>query len=190
MLYLASKSPRRQALLRQLGFEFETLAVDIEEIWNTKESAGAYVSRLALDKARAGKALATYRRPVLASDTEVVLDGQILGKPEDTEHAVSMLMSLSGRCHEVYSAVALVHATEQVLVSISQVRFKKLTEKECRAYCDTGEPFDKAGAYAIQGRAAAFVSRLKGSYSSVMGLPILETATLLKGLETNAKEPH
>jgi nucleoside triphosphate pyrophosphatase len=183
VLYLASKSPRRRELLKQLGVEFETLAVDIEEIWDGKESARDYVSRLALDKAIAGKALAAYNCPVLASDTEVVLDDQILGKPADSDHIISMLMSLSGRTHEVYTAVALLHESEQVVVSINQVSFKKLTEEECQAYCKTGEPLDKAGAYAIQGKAAAFIEKLQGSYSSVMGLPLSETAELLKSFQ-------
>ena len=180
MLYLASKSPRRRELLQQLGLEFETLAVDIEEIWDGKESARNYVSRLALDKARAGSALAAYNWPILASDTEVVLDDQILGKPDDVDDAVSMLMSLSRRSHEVYTADALLHETEQVSVIVNRVSFKKLTPEECQVYCDTGEPLDKAGAYAIQGKAAAFICRLEGSYSSVMGLPLAETAELLK----------
>lgn len=182
MLYLASKSPRRRELLQQLDVVFETLAVDIEEIWDGKESAREYVSRLALQKAKAGKALAEKDWPILASDTEVVLDDLILGKPQSTEDAIDMLMSLSGRTHEVYTAVALLHAREQIAVSINRVSFKELTAAQCRAYCDTGEPDDKAGGYAIQGQAAAFVNRLEGSYSSVMGLPLCETVELLKSI--------
>lgn len=182
MLYLASKSPRRRELLQQLGVVFETLAVDIEEIWDGKESAREYVSRLALQKAKAGKAFAEKDWPILASDTEVVLEDLILGKPQSTEDAIDMLMSLSARTHEVYTAVALVHATEQIAVSINRVSFKELTAAQCRAYCDTGEPCDKAGGYAIQGQAAAFINRLEGSYSSVMGLPLTETAELLKSI--------
>ncbi|MFT5131606.1 MAG: septum formation protein [Gammaproteobacteria bacterium] len=182
LLYLASKSPRRLALLRELGVKFETLAVDTDEIWDGKESARDYVTRLAIGKARAAKIMAENDWPILASDTEVVLDNQILGKPDNTEHAISILMSLSGRTHEVYTSLALVHETEQVSISVNQVSFKALTEDECRAYCDTGEPYDKAGAYGIQGRAAAFICKLEGSYSSVMGLPLSETAKLLKSI--------
>lgn len=180
MLYLASKSPRRKELLEQLGVEFETLSVNIEEIWDGRESAQEYVSRLALAKARAGRALAENDLPMLASDTEVVLDGIILGKPQNNADAIAMLMSLSGKTHEVYTAVALLHKTERILVSVNQVSFKELTEDECRRYSETGEPQDKAGAYAIQGGAAAFICGLDGSYSSVMGLPLVETAELLK----------
>ena len=184
MLYLASRSPRRSELLKQLTVEFETLAVDVDEIWDGKESAEEYVSRLALDKARAGRELAENDWPILASDTEVVLDGKILGKPDNTNHAISMLMSLSGRSHEVYTAIALLHQAEEVTVSINRVSFKALSEDECRAYCGTGEPLGKAGAYAIQGRAAEFICRLEGSYSSVMGLPLSETAELIKSIQS------
>jgi septum formation protein len=180
LLYLASRSPRRKALLRQLGVQFETLNVDIEEIWDGRESAEEYVSRLALDKARAGTERAEKEWPVLASDTEVVLDGKILGKPDNREHANLILMSLSGRTHEVYTAVVLKQRTEQIRLSLNRVSFRQLTEHESRCYCDSGEPNDKAGAYAIQGRAADFICRLEGSYSSVMGLPLNETAELIK----------
>jgi nucleoside triphosphate pyrophosphatase len=182
LLYLASKSPRRKELLKQLGVEFETLSVNIEEAWDGRESAREYVSRLALEKAQAGKVLAKNDLPILASDTEVVLDGKILGKPQNSADAIAMLMSLSGRSHEVYTAVALLHKTEKIAVSVNQVSFKELTEEECRIYSDTGEPEDKAGAYAIQGKAAAFICGLDGSYSSVMGLPLVETAELLRSI--------
>jgi septum formation protein len=182
LLYLASRSPRRKELLKQLGVEFETLSVNIEEIWDGRESANQYVSRLALEKAEAGKVLAEKDLPILASDTEVVLDGKILGKPQNSADAIVMLMSLSGRSHEVYTAVALLQETEKIRVSVNQVSFKELTEEECRIYSDTGEPEDKAGAYAIQGKAAAFVTKLEGSYSGVMGLPLSETAELLNSI--------
>jgi nucleoside triphosphate pyrophosphatase len=181
-LYLASKSPRRKKLLKQLGVEFETLSVNIEEVWDGRESAHEYVSRLALEKARAGKVLAKNDLPILASDTEVVLDGKILGKPQNSADAIAMLMSLSGRSHEVYTAVALLQETEKIAVSVNRVSFKELTEEECRIYSDTGEPDDKAGAYAIQGKAAAFICSLEGSYSSVMGLPLIETEQLLRSI--------
>ena len=183
LLYLASRSPRRRELLEQLGFEFQTIAVDVVEIWDGKENARDYVSRLALGKARAAREIAEKQWPILASDTEVVLDNQILGKPDNTEETISMLMSLSGRSHEVYSAVVLLHQTEQIEISINRVTFKELTTKECRDYCDSCEPFDKAGGYGIQDRAAAFICKLEGSYSSVMGLPLLETAKLLKSIQ-------
>ena len=117
---------------------------------------------------------------MLAADTEVVLDGALLGKPANRDAAIKMLMALSGRTHEVYSAVALIDATEHVTLNINRVSFKPLTVDECEDYCDTDEPYDKAGGYGIQGRAAAFVCRLEGSYSGVMGLPLYETAQLLK----------
>lgn len=180
MLYLASKSPRRRALLDKLGVEFEVIAVDVKEVWDGSESAEDYVCRLALAKASAGRQLAANSWPVLASDTEVVLDGKVLGKPGNVDEAVSMLLSLSGRTHEVLTSVTLLNQSAEMIVSVNRVKFRVLTKSECRAYCNTGEPLDKAGAYAIQGRAAAFVSRLDGSYSSVMGLPLAATAKLLK----------
>ncbi len=182
MLYLASKSPRRRELLNRLGVQFEIIAVDIEEVWNGEESAEEYVSRLALDKARAGRKLAQNSWPVLASDTEVVLDGLILGKPENKDAAVSMLLSLSNRTHEVITAVAFLDQIEQVVISTNRVSFQILTPEECQAYGNTGESFDKAGAYAIQGKAAGFICGLAGSYSSVMGLPLSETAELLESI--------
>jgi septum formation protein len=182
LLYLASKSPRRRELLMALGVDFETLDVDIPEIWDGIESAREYVSRLATEKARAAKAIAERDLPILASDTEVLLGNRVLGKPANIDDAISMLMSLSDCSHEVYSAVALLWKTEKVLVNISRIKFKELTELECREYCELESPYDKAGAYGIQGRAAAFICKLEGSYSGVMGLPLTETATLLKAM--------
>ena len=179
-IYLASKSPRRRELLKRLGVAFETIAVDIDETWDGKELPGDFVKRLALDKARAGRKKTNNIAPVLAADTEVVLDGKLLGKPENRQAAVRMLRSLSGRGHEVYSAVALIGATEKVALNISRLTFKPLTAAQCEAYSDTNEPYDKAGGYGIQGKAAAFINRLEGSYSGVMGLPLHETAQLLK----------
>ena len=180
MLYLASKSPRRRELLHKLGVEFEAITVDIEEIWDGRESAEKYVSRLALGKAQAGRQSVENDWPILASDTEVVLDGQILGKPQNIEDARRMLMSLSGRIHEVYTSVVLLQKKAELAVSINRVGFSQISLEKCLAYCDTGEPMDKAGAYAIQGNAAAFICSLEGSYSSVMGLPLSETAELIK----------
>jgi len=181
-IYLASKSPRRRALLEQLGVEYEPLAIDIDESWDGKQAAKEHVVRLALEKARAGRAIRQKDHPVLAADTEVVIDDEILGKPEDREAAIAMLQKLSGRTHRVFSAIALIDDEEASQLSISQVSFKALTPAECEAYCDSREPFGKAGAYAIQGKAAAFISDLKGSYSGVMGLPLFETAALLRAL--------
>ncbi|MFQ5659009.1 MAG: Maf family protein [Gammaproteobacteria bacterium] len=183
MIYLASKSPRRRQLLEQLGIEYDVLAVDIDETWDGTERAQDHVSRLALEKARKGVNLSTSSLPVLAADTQVVLDDDILGKPKDGDEAVSMLQKLSGRNHFVYSAVALIHhGVEKTSLNISRVSFRPMGDAEISVYCDSEEPYGKAGAYAIQGRAAAFISRLEGSFSGVMGLPLYETAELLQGV--------
>lgn len=182
MIYLASQSPRRRELLAQLGVGFSVLPVEVDESPVGGEPPEALVQRLAVAKAQAGLARvpAEAPAPVLGSDTEVELDGEVLGKPRDEEDAAAMLARLSGRSHRVLSAVAL--ATPQrvaVRVAVSRVWFRETTAEERAAYCATGEPLDKAGAYAIQGLAAAFVPRLEGSYSGVMGLPLFETAELL-----------
>lgn len=179
MLFLASKSPRRRELLGQIGIPFQVLETDIDETWDGTGNINNFIVRLALDKARAGKRHTQPGDPVLAADTEVVIDGRILGKPRDSGHAVEMLQSLSGRTHQVLSAVALIGSVEESSLNISRVSFKVLTPEECRSYCNTGEPLGKAGAYAIQGRAAAFITRLEGSFSGVMGLPLSETRELL-----------
>lgn len=179
-VYLASRSPRRRELLQQLGIEFDIIDVEIDESWDGQEQPADYVCRLALEKAQAGKTKISQPLDVIAADTEVVIDDTILGKPKNKDDAINMLQMLSGRTHQVYSAVALVNKTEQVSLNISQVSFKALSIEECEAYCDSGEPLDKAGAYAIQGGAAAFITRLEGSYSGVMGLPLKETRELLK----------
>ncbi|MDJ0892299.1 MAG: Maf family protein [Gammaproteobacteria bacterium] len=181
-IYLASRSPRRGALLQQIGVPFTPLAVDVPETRQPKETPEEFVQRLALDKARAGwQALQRQDElPVLGADTAVILENQVLGKPAGPDEAVAMLTRLSGRSHRVLSGVALVRgAREAVRLSASIVRFRATTAAERRRYCATGEPLDKAGAYAIQGLAAAFVSRLEGSYSGVMGLPLYETVELL-----------
>lgn len=180
MLYLASKSPRRRELLEQLGIQFDVLEIDIDETWNGSSNIRDFIVTLALDKARAGKRLVRPGDQVLAADTEVILDHQILGKPRDAAHAIDMLQRLSGRTHQVLSAVSLIGTEEHNCLNISSVSFKVLTHDECRHYCGTSEPLDKAGAYAIQGMAAAFITRLEGSYSGVMGLPLSETRELLK----------
>jgi len=180
-IYLASRSPRRAQLLRQIGVDFQVLAVDVDESLAPGETPAQHVGRLALEKARAGRELlpGTAPRPVLGADTMVVAAGGAMGKPRDRADAIAMLQSLSGRTHEVLSAVALAGATESWRISTSSVTFRTLTRSECAAYWGTGEPADKAGAYAIQGLAAVFVSRLEGSYSGVMGLPLYETGQLL-----------
>ncbi|MHB8534259.1 MAG: Maf family protein, partial [Sulfuricaulis sp.] len=185
MIYLASASPRRRELLRQLGIEFEALPSNLIEVRRAGESPTDYVTRVARDKARFVAGLVKERglpaHPVLGADTEVVLDGEILGKPRDRAHGVETLRRLAGRTHEVLSAVCVIfRGTEHAALSTSRVTFAALTETEIAQYWETGEPRDKAGAYAIQGRAAAFVVRLEGSYSGVMGLPLHETAGILK----------
>lgn len=181
-LYLASQSPRRRELLARIGVVFEVLAVDVDETVCAGEDATDYVRRVALEKAQAGwQGLAEERRrPVLGADTAVVCGPDILGKPRDRADALDMLQRLSARTHTVLSAVALVDAGAAVRVQSSRVTFRTLHPGECAAYWETGEPLDKAGAYAIQGRAAVFISRIEGSYSGVMGLPLFETAALLQ----------
>ena len=182
MIYLASRSPRRRALLDQLCVRFEILDVAIEESARGGETPDALVRRLAASKAEAGRACLddSGRHLLLGADTIVVIDDEVLGKPHDAADARQMLMRLSGRCHEVLSAVALISVDGiGVRSSRSRVCFRELAHEECEAYAATGEPLDKAGAYGIQGRAAAFISDLRGSYSGVVGLPLYETAELL-----------
>ena len=179
-LYLASQSPRRRQLLEQIKVSYQVLAIDIEEALRPDETAEAYVRRVALDKARAGLQLRTQDKLVLAADTEVVLDGAVLGKPRDQAHALEILQSLSGRDHQVLSAVAIHDGhRHQLRLSRNTVHFRELSTDEINRYWSSGEPRGKAGAYAIQGLGAAFIERLEGSYSAVMGLPLFETATLL-----------
>jgi septum formation protein len=183
-IYLASSSPRRQELLRQIGVEFEVVPSAILEVPVPGEAAEDYVRRVARDKARAvaARLAAAGRaaRPVLGADTEVVLDGEILGKPRDAAHARAMLARLAGRSHEVLSAVVLVNgAAEHAALSRSRVTLAPLGDAAIERYCASGEPLDKAGGYAIQGRAAAFVTRIEGSYSGIVGLPLDAVAALL-----------
>lgn len=181
-LYLASGSPRRRELLTQIGVPFLTQIAPIDENALPGESPLAYVERLAIAKGHAG--LATLADSdgavVLGADTAVVLDGHILGKPRDRADALATLQALSGRSHQVLTAVALVSRERQAArVVTSQVTFRPLTQAEIEAYWASGEPQDKAGSYGIQGLAAVFVSQLQGSYSAVVGLPLCETAALL-----------
>lgn len=182
-IYLASKSPRRSELLKQIGVSFEVLGVEVDESQKEDEPPSVYVQRVALAKARAGRIKTADAHPVLAADTAVVLDGHVLGKPAGRSEAMGMLRRLSGRSHEVFTGVALIHDREQVILNHNRLCLRPLTETECAAYCDTDEPWDKAGGYGIQGTAASFISYLEGSYSGVMGLPLYETSVLLANLE-------
>ncbi|WP_338015420.1 Maf family protein [Dyella acidiphila] len=189
MLYLASQSPRRRELLQQAGLDFAVLEVDIPELRDATESPQDYVQRVARAKARAGLAqlAASEGGVVLGADTEVVLDGDVFGKPVDADDAAAMLRRLSGRTHEVMSAVWLVaEGREQGDVCLSRVRFATLSEVDIAAYVASGEPFGKAGAYAIQGHGATLIEHLDGSYSGVMGLPLFETVRLLRRFELAA----
>ncbi len=180
LLCLASASPRRQELLAQLGVPYVCAAPDIDEAVLPGESGVDYVVRMARAKAQAVHASGAGGLPVLAADTTVLIDRRICGKPLDAEDGIAMLLQLSGRTHEVLTAVALAAARElHHRVSRSHVRFRHLSLAEATAYWSTGEPRDKAGGYAVQGHGAVFVEHLSGSFSGVMGLPLFETAELL-----------
>ncbi len=192
-IYLASRSPRRRELLRQIGVSFEIIPLreaprypaDVDETPRAGEIPDVYVLRVVREKAQAAAGIARVRRlaarPVLAADTTVVRDDAILGKPANAAAAADMLASLAGRTHRVLTAVAVASGEDIVTcVSESQVWFRALTPEEIRRYVATGESTDKAGAYAVQGRAAAFITRIEGSYSGIMGLPLAETADLLR----------
>jgi len=191
-IYLASQSPRRRELLKQIGVAFDVLALravsgrmDVVEVPRTDESALDFVQRMAAEKAacgwRAVDARHLLRFPVLGADTVVELDGAILGKPAGRAEAEAMLARLSGRRHQVHTAVAVQHEGRQELrLSSSQVRFAALDAAAIARYLETGEYLGKAGAYAIQGRAGAFVEHIDGSYSGIMGLPLYDTAVLLR----------
>lgn len=192
-LYLASQSPRRRELLKQIGINFEMLLMrtdprrnlEVDETPFTDEQAESYVRRICQAKAEVGYRVLKLRNlpvfPVLVADTTVVLDGKIFGKPENAEHAAEMLRQLSGREHQVLSAVAIVlEERVEVALSTSTVRFATLDEERIRRYLHTHEYTDKAGGYAIQGNAGAFIEHLSGSYSGVMGLPLFETVQLLQ----------
>lgn len=185
MLYLASQSPRRRELLARIGVDFEIVNVDVPEVHAADESPRAYVERVAREKARAGLQAVIARdleAVVLGADTEVVLGAKVFGKPRDAGDAAAMLRTLSNRSHAVISVVCCATAiAENIAVCESAVTFADLDDHAIETYVATGEPFGKAGAYAIQGRAAAFIAHLSGSYSGVMGLPLFETARLLRG---------
>ncbi len=187
-IYLASASPRRAELLTQIGVSFDVLRLGdltVDEGVHGLEAPLAYVRRLAYAKAAAGllamRAQKLAERPVLAADTTVCLGRTILGKPDDHADARRMLTTLSGKTHRVLTGIAVAHGRSiKVAVSESRVTFAKLSRRKIADYIATGEPFDKAGAYGIQGRAGAFISHLAGSYTGVMGLPVHETALLLR----------
>jgi septum formation protein len=192
-IYLASKSPRRRELLRQIGVEFELLMLrdntsrgpEVDEIVRPGEVPDDYVARVAREKAECAHQTMFLRklpiRPVLAADTTVSVDGRILSKPADIAEAVDMLKSLSGRTHQVLTSIAVHHHDDTwQSTQRSDVTFTKLSDEMVRTYCALPEPYDKAGGYAIQGQAAVFVQEIVGSYSGIMGLPLFETAQLLR----------
>ena len=196
-IYLASRSSRRRELLKQIGVPFEVLLFrehglrgrDLDEVPHESEAPDDYVQRVAKEKADAGWLRVTQRSlprfPVLAADTAVCLRDRILGKPADRAIAIAMLKELSGREHRVLTAVVLKHeSTLEVIVNENVVRFRELADGEIQEYVATGEPYDKAGGYAIQGRAAAFIPEILGSYTGVMGLPLYETASLLRKFQS------
>ena len=180
LITLASASPRRRELLDQIQVTYDVLPVHIDETHISGETAIDFVNRLARQKAQAGFALAPYR-PVLGSDTIVVMDSHILGKPADRNMAIDMLNMLSGSTHQVMTAVALCTEDDEFsALCISEVEFAQLSAQQIEKYCQSNESADKAGAYAIQGIAAQFIKNINGSYSGIMGLPLFETAALLK----------
>lgn len=202
-IYLASRSPRRRELLAQFGVPFHLLMFrsdskgEVNEDPRASEPPRDYVLRVAKEKALAGWTRVLQRRlpraPVLAADTTVTIDGEIFGKPADRADAERMLTALSGRRHEVLTAVALAHEDRlETALSASQVVFRDISLQEIRDYVATGEPDDKAGAYAIQGRAAMFVAEIHGSHSGIVGLPLFETARLLQTLGElhERRNPH
>ena len=184
-LILASASPRRRELLRQVGVRFRVVVAEVDERVLPGEEPATYVLRVARDKALSIQASEGGRLPVLGADTAVVLDQRILGKPVDRPGAIAMLRSLSGRTHEVYSAAVLVQADRPAreCLNVSRVTFAELDPDWIEVYCDSGDPMDKAGSYGVQGRAAEKIARIEGSFSGVMGLPLYETCQLLRQAE-------
>ncbi|MGB5445857.1 MAG: Maf family protein [Psychromonas sp.] len=180
-IYLASSSPRRRELLAQIGVSFDLVPAEVEEIPQAGESAQDYVLRLSVQKAKAGFVNSKQDKPALGADTIVTIDQQILEKPRDKDHAKEMLQLLSGRIHQVLTAVTLWQNdySKSVLVK-TEVSFKRLSEQEIADYWQSGEPLDKAAGYAIQGIAGKFITNISGSYSGVVGLPLFETAELIK----------
>ncbi|MCI0504740.1 MAG: Maf family nucleotide pyrophosphatase [Gammaproteobacteria bacterium] len=188
-IYLASQSPRRWALIEQMGVRYQALDVVIDECPQPGETPAAFVARLASEKAQTGwRMVAEHSVPVIGADTCIVLDRQIIGKPETREQGIQLLKHYSGRSHQVLTGIAIVGpetgkhgaaVVQHIRVNTSVVTFRVLSDYECEQYWQTGEPVGKAGGYAIQGRAAAFIAKLEGSYSAVMGLPLFEFAELI-----------
>ncbi|MCB1803335.1 MAG: septum formation inhibitor Maf [Gammaproteobacteria bacterium] len=178
MIILASQSPRRAELLTQAGIDFRTLPADIDESMLDGEGAADFVERIAIAKARTVHADHP-DRVVLGADTVVVLDHRVFAKPRDRNDGIEMLLTLAGRSHEVLTGVAVVADSTHYALSISRVQMRPIDAAEAAAYWDSGEPADKAGGYAVQGLAAAFIERIEGSYSGIMGLPLFETVQLL-----------
>jgi septum formation protein len=179
-LYLASRSPRRAAFLAALGLRHALIDGEVPEVPRPGQLPQDYALETAVAKARAGAANARLDIPVLAADTDVAIDGEILGKPRDADDAVAMLMRLANRPHQVVSAVAVVHGARlETVVTTTEVLFGVIDERDARAYADSGEPLDKAGAYGIQGHASRWVRAVHGSYTGIVGLPLYETAELL-----------
>ena len=185
LLVLASSSPRRRELLQQIGVDFRIVVADIEEKPLPAEQAGDFVLRMAREKALEVMHREGAGQPVLGADTAVILGGRILGKPVNRSDAVAMLGSLSGKTHEVFTAVAVVVNETEIheALNVTRVTFSTLEPGWIESYCDTGDPMDKAGAYGVQGKAAEKISRIEGSFYGVMGLPLYETAQLLKRAE-------
>jgi septum formation protein len=196
-IYLASRSPRRRELLAQIGLGFDMLLFrlppredpEVDETWHGQEAAADYVQRVAQAKARHGANLLVTRslplRPVLAADTTIDFDGEVIGKPADEADAMAILARLSGRSHRVLTAIAVARRDKdaeqlECVLSASEVRFRDLASDEIRRYVQSGEPMDKAGAYGIQGRAAMFVAEIHGSHSGIVGLPLCDTVLLLR----------
>lgn len=195
MIYLASQSPRRKELLRQIGIAFHQIHSGVDETPFSSEAPEAYVTRMAEEKALAGWRRLTLDqlplRPVLAADTAVILGVKILGKPENESQACDMLLSLSGNSHEVFTAVAVTDGNSlPVKVSRTVVRMTAFDRKVAEAYVATGEPMDKAGAYGIQGKGAVLVESISGSYTGVVGLPVKETVALLQNLGISPWHPQ
>ena len=184
-IILASASPRRKELLDQIKVTYKVHPVDLDETPLPNETPLDYVQRLAAEKSAACMAQLNTEIPVLAADTAVILGDMIMGKPKDQADALAMLTQLSGKTHQVYSAISLRGREHSQAVSITEVTFRRLTEREILDYWHSGEPVDKAGSYAIQGMGGVFVESIKGSFSGVVGLPLFETAELLskQGIE-------
>jgi septum formation protein len=185
-IILASASARRKTLLQQIGVRFDVVMVDVDETPHAQEPPHHYVQRLAELKANTAFQKIKTNLPVLGADTTVVFENQILGKPCDADHAVEMLLTLSGKSHQVMTCVTMMNEKRLLsFVNITEVGFDEITRAQALAYWQTGEPTDKAGAYAIQGLAAMWIKEIKGSFSGVMGLPLYETAQLLKAFDVS-----